>query len=172
MIIYLHAKYNRVIQSKELIIIEFKHISLNYKYYFWWEIIRHRSGNLPILSIHHGAPSILYCHYWRPRSKKWHNRFYEQRSNKNKFRYTFPCFLSQIVDVLESFSLDGVVSPLCDDPGELGECAGVQFDPVDFLLRVRAPRSSVHIILVSWCLKEMCWLLTDTVTRFLLCSGE
>lgn len=48
----------------------------------------------------------------------------------------------------ESVSLDRVVSALCDDSGELGECASVQFDPVDFFVWVSAPCSSVHVVLV------------------------
>lgn len=61
----------------------------------------------------------------------------------------YPFILRNTVDVLDSVLLDGVVSALRDDPRELGERASVQLNPVHFLVRVSAPRSSVHVVLVS-----------------------
>lgn len=72
-----------------------------------------------------------------------------RRSNKIMFKNILLDLLSKMEDDVDDVSLDGVVSALRDDPGELCERASVQFDPGGLVVGVSAPRSSVHIVLVS-----------------------
>lgn len=46
-------------------------------------------------------------------------------------------------------SLNGVVPALYDDSSEFSECPSIQFDPVNFVLLVSAPSSSIHVVLIS-----------------------